>query len=526
MTKSRAGYLLGLSLVMSALSVVSSAPARAAGAQEPPPRIPVIGEVIDVRVVNVEVVATSGSGLVSGLAADDFRLLVDGKEVPIEFFTEVAEGIAATRPTSGESGPAAPAAPAEAIGRSYLVFIDESFSVAKARDVVLENLEEDLRLLTAADQMAVLAFNGAEIEVLCPWSRDKAALAAALSAARRRNARGNQLLAQNRSLANDRATVYGAAEDAGLDGGDLAVILGDLDSRVSPEARTELGKTAKAMAATLRGLELPVGRKVMMLLSGGWAMGVAPRLYQPVVTAANQLGYTIYPVDVANPTPETLKMLDAVAVQTGGRVANSARQNVLGTVAADTGTYYWLGFTPTWKADDAAHSIKVEARRAGVEIRARGGFPDLSRKTENLMRAESVLLFGGNRDDRRLRILLGEVKPVGRKEIDVPVTVGVPVEALALTPSGRGYVAEAPLAVASVDGDGGRAEIPTAKLRIAVKEPPRAGGYARFETTLRLRKARQRLVFTVRDEVNGGTLWQEVELTPRDMVATATATRR
>ncbi len=519
MTKRRAGYLLGLSLVMITLSVVSSAPVRAAEAQEPPPQIPVIGEVIDVRVVNVEVVASSQSGLVRGLAAGDFRLLVDGREVPIEFFTEVAEGVAATQavaPENSKSGPLAPVGSAEAIGRSYLVFIDESFSIAKARDVVLENLEKDLKLLKGEDQMAVLAFNGAAIEVLCPWSSDKAALGAALSAARQRNAHGNKLLAQHRSLASDRSSAIGAAEDAGLDGGDLAVILGDLDSRVSPEARSELGKTAQAMAATLRGLKLPLGRKVMMLLSGGWAMGVAPRLYQPVVTAANQLGYTIYPVDVANPTPETLKMLNIVAAQTGGKVANSMRQDVLSTVVADTGTYYWLGFTPTWKANDRGHSIKVEARRAGVEIRARGSFPDLSRKTENLMRAESVLLFGGNQDDRRLRILLGQARPVGRKEIDVPVTVGVPVEALALTPSGRGYIAEAPLAVATVDGDGGRAEIPTAKLRVAVKEPPRAGGYARFETTLRLRKAQQRLVFTVRDEVNGSTLWQEVELTPKD----------
>jgi len=94
------------------------------------------------------------------------------------------------------------------------------------------------------------------------------------------------------------------------------------------------------------------------------------------------------------------------------------------------------------------------------------------------------------------------------------VTVGVPVEALALTPSGRGYIAEAPLAVAALDGQGGRAEIPLAKLRVSIRELPNAGGLARFQTTLRLRRAPQRLVFTVRDEVNGDTMWQEVEFAP------------
>jgi VWFA-related protein len=497
--------LLALALGMGAVPLVLAA-------EEPPPEIPVIGEVIDVRVVNVEVVATSEGRLVRGLTAGDFRLLVDGQEVPIEFFTEVADG--ATAATAPQGGPSSPRPPAEAVGRRYLVFVDESFSVAKARDVVLENLEQDLKLLKPEDHMAVVAFNGATLEVLSPWTSDRATLAAALRTARKRETRGNQLLAQNRSLGHDHDLAAGAGEDAGLSPDEVAALLATLDARVSPEARTQLGKTALAMAGTLRGFEAPPGRKVMLLLTGGWSVGVAPRLYGPLIGAANQLGYTLYPVDVANPTGRTLRALDGLAAQTGGKVANSVRQDVLRTVAADSGSYYWMGFTPSWQANDRNHSIRVEARRPGIEIRARTGFPDLSKKTENLMKAESVLLFGGDRNDRRLRVLLGEMKPLGRQEIELPVTVGVPVEALALTPSGTGYIAEAPLAVAALDEKGGRAEIPTAKLRVAVKEPPRAGGYARFQTTLRLRRAPQRLVFTVRDEVNGNTIWGEVEVQP------------
>ena len=479
---------------------------QVAGGQEPP-AVPIIGETIDVRVVNVEVVATSEGQLVKGLSASDFRLLVDGREVPIEFFTEVAEGTAAASPTS-------PVPEAEAVARSFLIFIDESFSVAKARDVVLQNLERDLVLMGPKDRMAVLAFDGSRMQVLQAWTSDRSALAAALSGARGRETRGNQLLAQHRSLETDSNLAEWAGEDAGLEPHEIAALLATLGARVSPEARTQLGKTAVAMAGTLRGFEAPEGRKVMLLLSGGWSLNVAPQLYGPVVSAANQLGYTIYPVDVANPTGRTLKALDQLAAQTGGKVANSVQQDVFRTVVADSGSYYWLGFTPSWKADDRQHSIRVEPRRPGVKVRARTGFPDLSRKAETLWKAESVLLFGGRESDRRLRVILGKQKPRGRQEMEVPVTVGVPVEALALTPSGRGYVAEAPLAVASLDDKGGRAEIPTSKLRVAVKEPPKAGGYARFETKLRLRRAPQRLVFTVRDEVNGTTLWQEVEVQP------------
>jgi EAL domain-containing protein (putative c-di-GMP-specific phosphodiesterase class I) len=83
----------------------------------------------------------------------------------------------------------------------------------------------------------------------------------------------------------------------------------------------------------------------------------------------------------------------------------------------------------------------------------------------------------------------------------------------------QGYLFSPPLAVAALDDRGGRAEIPTAKLRLAVKEPFRAGGFARFETMLRLNRASQRLVFTVRDEVNGNTIWQQVDLLPDEKVS-------
>src|SRR5688572_24921357 len=72
----------------------------------PPPAQSSFGESIDVRVVNVEAVVTDRRGkLVKGLSAADFRLLVDGKEVPIGYFTEVEEGEMAT-PLAQEGAPA------------------------------------------------------------------------------------------------------------------------------------------------------------------------------------------------------------------------------------------------------------------------------------------------------------------------------------------------------------------------------------------------------------------------------------
>jgi hypothetical protein len=47
-----------------------------------------------------------------------------------------------------------------------------------------------------------------------------------------------------------------------------------------------------------------------------------------------------------------------------------------------------------------------------------------------------------------------------------------------------------------------------------VAQVPPAGGYARFRTSLKLRRMPQRLVFTVRDAASGKILWGEAQLAP------------
>jgi VWFA-related protein len=484
-------------------------------AQEVPGNV--FGESIDVRVVNVEAVVTDGKGeRVRGLSAADFRLLVDGREVPVEYFTEVEEGRAVVA-KEAPAGPQAPVAAGEEVGRSYLVYVDDSFSLANARDEALRRLQADLSLLKPGDRMAVLAFDGARIEVLSGWTGDSAALAAALERARARPATGGQQISHQRALQADVNLLY---ENDISDGDDnpltnsVGRVLESLSPRISPEARTQLGRTAAAAASALRGFEAPPGRKVLLMLSGAWTMQVAPRLYGPLVEAANRLGYTIYPVDVAQSDMRSVSALGALAGRTGGRIVVSARMDAFREVVADTGSYYWLGFTPAWKADDHGHRVVVEPRRKDLKVRSRGGFSDLSKKTETAMKAESVLLFGGAEEERRLIVQLGEPRRARRGEMEIPVTLGVPVESLALVPKGSGYVAETPLAVVAMDEKGGRADLPSSKLQVVLKAPPKAGTYARFQTAVHVRDLGQRLVFSVQDPVDGKAIWGAVDYKP------------
>ena len=496
--------LLGLSMALQAT------------AQKPKAEIPVIGETIDVRVVNVEAVVTNPSGQrVPGLSTADFRLLVDGREVPIEYFAEIAEG-------KSVQADKAPVAAGETVGRNYLIYLDDSFSLANRRNDVLDKLERDLALLGPADRMALIAFDGARLSVLCPWTGDAKTLHDALAKARQRQALGAEMLAHQRKLQRDVDWIID--NDDSIDTGDSVRVGGPkvneseeifkaFSKRVSGEARTQLGKSTEAATAALRGFETPQGRKVMLLLSGAWSLSVAARLYGPVVQAANQLGYTVYPVDASQSDATENTGLDALARATGGRLLIPANNAVFREAVADSGTYYWLGFTPAWKADDHGHSVTLEVRKPGLVVRTKSGFSDLSHQTEAAMKAESVLLFGGANDDRRLIVQLGEPKRDG-SAFEVPVTLGVPVEALALTPKGKGYQAVVPLAVSTEEEDGRRANLAGPRLEVRMAALPQAGTYARFQTVVRLRDPKQRLIFSVHDAVSGHSLWGQAQLGP------------
>ena len=486
-------------------------------AQMPQTEVPIVGETIDVRVVNVEAVITNAAGeRVRGLAAGDFRLLVDGKEVPVEYFAEIADGTS----VKAEN---APVAAGEEVARNYLVYVDEAFSLAGRRNSVLEKMERDLALLGPADRMAVLAFDGTRIHVLTGWTGDKKTLQAALAQARQRPARGDEMLASQRKLQADVTWIQDNADgiasgDSNRVGGPKVSEIGEefdwMSRRISPEARTGLGKSTEAAVAALGGFETPPGRRMMLLLSGAWSLSVAPRLYGPLVRTANQLGYTVYPVDASQSDATQGTALDALARATGGRLLSSTSAAAFREAVSDSGTYYWLGFTPAWKADDHGHSMTVEVRRPGLTVRSRGGFSDLSRRTQAAMKAESVLLFGGAQDDRRLLVEVGEAKRT-RGAFEVPVTLGVPVEALALTPKGKGYAAEIPLAVSTEEKDGRRSNLSGTRLRVELASPPPAGTYARFRTVVRVSDPQQRLIFSVHDPVSGHDLWGERKQAPQ-----------
>ena len=326
-------------------------------------------DVIDVRVVNVEVVVTDEQGRrVHGLAAADFELLVDGRPVPLDYFSEIREGRAVAAPAGDV--PAVPALrPNALVGRSFLVFIDDFFSIKQDRDRVLDRLEDDLAKLAPMDRVAIVAFDGNSIAKLTDWTNSSEKLTAALDEARGREAyglnrlqelmasdtvRGEQILlrregaeafrrgdsnltllqARNPQARRGEPTLEDTSGDLDvrstvLDGVSETGRDSSLDQLNGARLERQLVRSVLAAAATIRGFADPPGRKAMLLLASGWPESAAAfvaaaspssadrpttptddglmsrdTLYGPLTSAANLTGYTLYPVDVPGFSPE------------------------------------------------------------------------------------------------------------------------------------------------------------------------------------------------------------------------------
>lgn len=536
------------------LLVLFTAPLPAQPPSQPQEPQSLFGEQIEVRVVNVEAVVTDRQGnRVPDLKPSDFRLTVNGKQVPIEYFTEVRGG-SAIAPTGDES--AAPVqglpalAPGSPVGTSYLVYIDNVFSIGARRNDVLKALKADLARLGPEDRMAIVAYDG-RLEMLSSWSNSEKELSRALDRAMGMRSYGATRLSELRAFETSRS---------------LSGEVGFRNPRTSFTERLEVDelgfvqrlaslieRTVSGAVSTLRGFAAPPGRKVMLLLSGGWPYNPAdyainnpnrpvlsgrevPRgeeLFQPLVDTANRLGYTVYPVDVpgveavaasavtAGPPAgginireqEVEASLQHVAHQTGGRaLLNSTRGDALENVAGDTRSYYWLGFTPTWKGNDERHDVRVEVLRPGLSVRSRDSFLDLSRKAEVSMMVESAMLFGNPPGAVSMPMQLGTPVPSGRKLMVVPITLAIPVESITLVPLEGKYASELELRVAVVDEDGNSSDVPVIPLTVTTDKQPEPGGYVRYETKLTLRRKGHHLTVAIFDPLSGKITTAEADV--------------
>ena len=534
----RIGRAIRLGALLASLLLASTA-----GAQTSSQPTAEINDRVDVRVINVEVVVTDKQGVrAHGLEPEDFRLLVDGEHVPIDFFTEVRGGDALAQ--SGQSPTVSPISAGQAMGTSYLVFIDDYFTIGADRRRVLDHLRDELPYLGHDDRMAIVSWDGTGLDMMSSWSSSVRTLERALLQAQSRPAYGLSREAEERqaefaSPMLTRAHPFARRFDVGR-------------RAHADRLAGQVERLVEASSAALRGFASPPGRKVMILVSGGWPYSPAEyaagnaldpvlewdydrgrEFYQPLVETANLLGYTLYPVDA--PGLERTSGVDAsnnrlgvaslndreffreweehrtlqfLAQETGGVALLNSRSNTpLSRVVEDTRSFYWLGFTPERLGDDAIQTIEVELSRKGYRVRSRSSFRDLSPRSEVAMAVESSLLFG-DAADASLDLEVGAGRKLRWGKVERPLLVRIPADRITLLPVGRDEdLANLEVRIAVRDRFGNLSEVPSLPLAVRSSELSEDADFVEVETTLKMRTGEHELVVAVHD-TNTGELLQ------------------
>ena len=502
-------------------------------------------DTLEVHNLNLEVVVSDRDGQRSpGLTMADFTLYVDDQPVPIEYFTEVGDGrYVDTVDRYAEAGVVA----GKPSGTSFLVFVDEFFSLGNDKKQVLTALRK--RVESAAewsplDRVAVVSWDGKGVTVLADWTSERSEVLSALDTAIQRPGDGSQRQTE-RSGHGVTIDMSDLAASAGPGGGE-SYRLGSRELAYAELLASQLEGTVGAAAAAMRGLEVIPGRKALLLLSGGWPMNVddwvgrspsrsiqesripsGADLYTPLVETANLLGYSIYGVDIpgfmqAGRSGGSLgatggsaeifleddlhRSMKFLSSETGGlALLDEDRISALGEVGKDVESFYWLGFTPNWKRDDRRHTVRVEVNRPGVFLRTRAGYLDAAPTTQVAMAVRSSLLFGMGRKFSELQLSVGEVEPAGDGLFYVDIDMTIPMKVLTIQESESGYDAEASLFVAALDASGARTEIPATPLLLSSPVPFPSKGLVAHTVTLKLREDTERVSMAFFDVYGGKT---------------------
>ena len=427
---------------------------------------------------------------------------------------------------------------------SWLVFIDDYFSIGRDRDEVLDALRAQLGSLGAADRMAIVAWDGRQLEMLTSWTRSMPALERAIDAAQQRRARGLERLAEWRNMDTDRQLRRGAGFDSRRSPLDTRRF--DLDERHAvDQLADQVRRGVTAASAALRAFANPPGRKALLLLAGGWPWDPArflldepgrlitsedraphgEDLFGPLADTANRLGYTIYPVDVpglgrdmvdaSSGTPrdprafvdrelEVHAALSRIAEATGGR---ELRQLGARGRALQAARGHALVLLARLHAPLAGRRQQPPGGCRGPSAGSAGalprGFPRPLAHRRGLDGRGELAALRQPAEHRSAAAGRRAARDDAGRRMRVPIEVMVPTSELTAVPTGDVWVVAAELRVAAQDEEGRTAPVPVVPLELRLARPPAEGESARFRTTLELRRVTHDLVVALYEPASG-----------------------
>jgi VWFA-related protein len=512
--------------------------------------LPEIREMVDVRVVNVDVVVSDAEGRpVRGLTRDDFELLVDGRRVALDYFSAVAGGSQVESPAERQGMAALP----------YLAIVYDGRG-ARPPDArsAAEAVAARLDGLLASTRAVMVLRQGTSLVVEQPMTRDRLRLSAAL--ARLAAPRSPALDAADRKMlllqleSPDPPRITRESEDE-LIADRARRLLGQIHLQAEAE-RFAAEESARQLRSVVRSLGGLSGRKAILLLGQGlrrepaaplfrlwWSkysrhaprigvfniefeMGRArdDQLFSRLADEAKAQRVTFYSHDpaglrvvgssaeyasleanlqLARETEQELDSLVDLAVATGGvgRVRASSIEPLLDEMLNGFGTYYSLGFAP---GDRSSGRVEVRLRQPGLRLRYLEQFT-VRTAAQELEDATLATLLTAAEDNRLgVAVELGEAERQPDGTFLVPLLIKVPMSRLSLLPRRALHIGRLSFVIVAQAADGGLSRPATGNVPIEIANSEllsAVGRLAGYRLQLRLAAGEQIVAIGVRDEV-------------------------
>lgn len=500
-----------------------------------------LGETIEVRVTNVDVVVTDREGKpVRGLTRDDFVLLEDKKPQPITNFSEYAESVPTDAATTIQKRPP----------RHIVLLLDDTSVDPFVRNQLFESIAKAVpKLLEPGDEVMLATWSGS-IHVRLPFTGNVDAVMKAIREDKDRGG-GLQYMASTRNVLDEinspmlssRVGRMGRQQTE-----QLRIMLRQWTTeRISQQRNFIAG--AERLISSIAGTE---GRKLLVIATGYMPLEPGLELYEYAATKypslttarttdadvrkeheelakfANASGVaidSIYPnldlgaeggerlmdssrsrmtfIEVAN----TTVALTSLAQKTGG--AAFARvvdfDKVLDTFSRQLSSYYSIGYrSPSSKG---SHAIAIQLRNhPEYKVVSRESYTPKSADDTAKDRAVANL-FREPKGDFEVRIESGAAIKQGRDRYIVPLRVLFPNKLL-LIPEGNEFTGRYTVYIAVASQDGDLAPVGTQEQPIRLSAQQKAqleGKTVGNSVQLLVRGGEQTVSIVVRDD-NGGSI--------------------
>lgn len=420
----------GVFLLLAAAATRPSPILQAPPGQQPAtPTLPVVRT----ELVQLDVTVADKDGRnVSGLTVRDFVLLEDGRPQALSHFAiggrpsvETSGPMAAPVPAAPGAAPAPPPPPAAPRGRHIVLLVDDLHTAPANLPQAQEAMRRFVREQIAADDKVAVVSTSGSGGVFQDFTSDAQALVRAISRLRSRyepvEALGRPYLSEHQAELIDRgdaeALRVATEELLQIDdylGEELAKTQAyNQARRMVFEITQRSGRALAVIESVVRGLAPITGRKVVVLASDGFLIGLGSletSAYdvRKITDAATRAGVVLYSLDtrglVAEPPggaasfqgPGVLRApgaranlqarsieamrqgIGALAVDTGGLLVKNSNDldQGLGRILRDNESYYLLAYEPTNTARDGRfRKIQVRLRaRPELKVRTRSGY--------------------------------------------------------------------------------------------------------------------------------------------------------